>query len=194
MLLSKIQFRREAHCWFLQIQKNLEYFWFRYSRKPPNWANSWGIQPHTFTLQIKQIVELLYFFAFKCQFIHSMTHTKYQKYIFGPKSNNLKIGGNGAGVQCSSGGSKSKNQNCPSAGHPLGVPRTGIQCFKFVLRSISYGPSCLKFYLFLWILMWFCKVMVLNNLPQRAHYLKEWILVSLRFKIPNYASVRLQHI
>ena len=29
-------------------------------------------------------------------------------------------------LECSVGGSKSKNQNCSSAGHPLGALRTGI--------------------------------------------------------------------
>ena len=38
------------------------------------------------------------FFVFICQFIHSMTHTKYQKYVFGLKSSHLKIGVNGAGA------------------------------------------------------------------------------------------------
>ena len=38
------------------------------------------------------------FFAFICQFIHNMTHIKYQKYVFGLKSSNLKIGANGAGA------------------------------------------------------------------------------------------------
>ena len=38
------------------------------------------------------------FFVFICQFIHSMTHTKYQKYVFGLKSSHLKIGANGAGA------------------------------------------------------------------------------------------------
>ena len=32
------------------------------------------------------------------RFIHSMTHTKYQKYVFGLKSSHLKIGANGAGA------------------------------------------------------------------------------------------------
>ena len=65
----------------------------------PLWANSRGIQPHTVTLQIHQSLELLHFFAFIYQFIHS---TEYQKYMFGLKlrlkSSHLKIWVNGAGV------------------------------------------------------------------------------------------------
>ena len=76
----------------------MKYFWLLNGWKPPNWANSWGILPHTFTLQIHQIVVQQIFFAFICQFIHSMTHTKYQKYIFGLRSSHLKIGVNGAGA------------------------------------------------------------------------------------------------
>ena len=50
----------------------------------------------------------------------------------------------GCRLQCFSEGSKSQNQNCPSAGHPLEAPRTGFQCLNFFSSSISYGPSCLK--------------------------------------------------
>ena len=71
------------HVACLLNSKKFRILWLCYGRKPPNLANSWGIQPHTFTLQIHQTLELPHFFAFICQFIHSMTHTKFQKYIFG---------------------------------------------------------------------------------------------------------------
>ena len=36
--------------------------------------------------------------AFFCIHMSIMTHTKYQKYVFGLKSSHLKIGANGAGA------------------------------------------------------------------------------------------------
>ena len=94
----------------------------------PNRANFWGIQPYTFTLQIHQSLQLLHFFVFICQFIHSMTHTKYQKYVFGLKSSHLKIGANGAGAYT--------------------IPRS-------VSYAVILDPSlaCDAMYLFL---VWFC--------------------------------------
>ena len=56
-------------------------------------------------------------------------------------------------LECSVEGSNSKNQNSFGAGHPLGVPRTGIQWSKCAPRSISYRPNCFEFALVMWILM-----------------------------------------
>ena len=65
---------------------------------PPNQGNFLNIQPFPFALQNHRSFQLLHFFAFICQFIQSMTHTKYQKYVFCLKISHLKIGANGAGA------------------------------------------------------------------------------------------------
>ena len=84
-----------SHARIFKLIKILRYFLIP---KIPKLGQFLGYPANTFTLQIHQSLQLLHFFVFICQFIHIMTHTKYQKYVFGLKSSHLKIGANGAGA------------------------------------------------------------------------------------------------
>ena len=57
-------------------------------------------------------------------------------------------------------------------------------------RSISGRKTPSNIDICVWFVLWFCKIVVFNILPQKVHAPISWFFLLFRFKMPNYVPIR----